>query len=362
METSKGGDTKTGENFLLSNANLKNLSLLSVDFPEYLGERRRAYIQAVQRENKLASGSTMVENRCFTSLWDGRDGLALNEEDIRINRAESSVCMEYPEDMSSQQVTEAEAYAALFALGGYTYNNVVEEGSEEYCNSTNEGEESADDDLEGEDEGADSSPKVDEEALIRQKSPYVQKFIRDHKSLFSETLKPSRFLHCPPMKIKLKQALSSKLDPSLYKFKPRTIPKHIKDQAKQLLDDLVEQGIIRRLGPNEKSDVCALAGFVPKKSKKLRFVIDFTSLNKYIERPVHSFPSTDHIQQAIRHNTRFMACVDFPSGYFQLRLDKGSQSLTVFNTEFWRYLFLRALQGLSSSGDAFNANTDRFYS
>ena len=61
--------------------------------------------------------------------------------------------------------------------------------------------------MEGEDEGADStSPKVDEEALIRQKSPYVQKFIRDHKSLFSETLKPSRFLHCPPMKIKLKQA------------------------------------------------------------------------------------------------------------------------------------------------------------
>ena len=49
-------------------------------------------------------------------------------------------------------------------------------------------------------------------------------------------------------------------------------------------------------------------------------------------------------------------------GYFQLRLDKESQNLTVFNTEFGRYLFLRAAQGLSSSGDAFNANTDRFYS
>ena len=57
-----------------------------------------------------------------------------------------------------------------------------------------------------------------------------------------------------------------------------------------------------------------------------------------------------------------MACVNFLSGYFQLRLDKGSQPLTVFNTEFGRYLFLRAPQGLSSSGDAFNANTDRFYS
>ena len=78
------------------------------------------------------------------------------------------------------------------------------------------------------------------------------------------------------MKIKLKQALSSKLDPLLYRFKPRTIPLHIEDQSQQLLDDLVKQGIIRGLGPNETSEVCAPAGFVPNKSKKLRFVIDFT--------------------------------------------------------------------------------------
>ena len=45
-----------------------------------------------------------------------------------------------------------------------------------------------------------------------------------------------------------------------------------------------------------------------------------------------------------------------------MRLDKKSQPLTVFNTEFGRYLFLRAPQGLSSSGDAFNTNNDRFYS
>ena len=85
------------------------------------------------------------------------------------------------------------------------------------------------------------------------------------------------------MKIKLKQALSSKLDPSLYKFRPRTIPMHIRAQVQQLLDDLVEQGIIRRLGPNETSEVCTPASFIPKKSKKLRFVIDFTSLNKYVK-------------------------------------------------------------------------------
>ena len=64
-------------------------------------------------------------------------------------------------------------------------------------------------------------------------------------------------MHCPPMRIKLKQALSSKLDPSLYQFKPRAIPVHIKAEAKQLLDDLVAQGIIFRLEPNETSEVCA---------------------------------------------------------------------------------------------------------
>ena len=76
-------------------------------------------------------------------------------------------------------------------------------------------------------------------------------------------------------------------------------------------------------------------------------MIDFTSLNIYIDRPLHSFPSTDQIQQAIIHDTCFMACIDFPSGYIQLRLDKEFQPLTVFNTEFGRYLFLRALEGLS---------------
>ena len=124
---------------------------------------------------------------------------------------------------------------------------------------------------------------MDEDELISKKSPYEQKFIREFRQLFSETLNPSRYLCCPPLRIKLRQALSSKLDPSLYRFRLRSIPMHIKAQAQQLLDDLVKQGIIRRMGPNETSEVCSPAGFVPKKSKKLRFAVDFTSLNKYVE-------------------------------------------------------------------------------
>ena len=128
------------------------------------------------------------------------------------------------------------------------------------------------------------------------------------------------------------------------------------------MTDLESQGVIRRMEANEQSDFCAPTGFVPKKSGKLRFVIDFTALNKYVQRPVHSFPSSDQVAQAIKSTTTHLACVDFPSGYFQALLHPDSQKYTSFNTEFGRFLFLRAPQGLSSSGDHFNCTTDQFYS
>ena len=100
--------------------------------------------------------------------------------------------------------------------------------------------------------------------------------------------------------------------------------------------------------PNEHLKFCAPAGFVPKKSGKLCFVINFTALNKYVNRPVHAFPSSDDIARSLKANTSHMACIDIPSGYFQALLSKHSQGYTDFNTEFGHFLFLRALQGLSS--------------
>ena len=78
--------------------------------------------------------------------------------------------------------------------------------------------------MEGEEGSTETNPKTNEEELINQKSPYKQKFIREHRQLFSESLDPSRYLKSPPLKIKMKQALSSKLDPSLYRFIPKRFP------------------------------------------------------------------------------------------------------------------------------------------
>ena len=69
--------------------------------------------------------------------------------------------------------------------------------------------------------------------------------------------------------------------------------------------------------PNEQSKFCTPAGFVPKKSGKLRFVIDFMALNEYVEGPINSYPSSDQVALSLKATTTHLVCVNFPSGYFQ---------------------------------------------
>merc|ERR1712120_2100 len=175
---------------------------------------------------------------------------------------------------------------------------------------------------------------------IEEKTEYEKKFILKFRSIFSESLKPEKFIRAPPMEISLKNNPNSDTDPSLYRFKPRSVPAQLKSQSKDLVGNLESQGVIRRMKQNKHLKFCAPAGFVPKKSGKLRFVIDFTALNKNKKRPVHSFPSSDQVAQAIKSTTTHLACVDFPSGYFQALLHPDSQKYTSFNTELGRFLFL----------------------
>ena len=95
------------------------------------------------------------------------------------------------------------------------------------------------------------------------------------------------------MHILLKNSPDRSRDPALYRFKPQPIPLNIKPQARGMISQLESQGVIRKIKANEKSEFCASSGFVPRKSGKLRFVIDFTALNKYVQCPVHSFLLSD---------------------------------------------------------------------
>ena len=112
-------------------------------------------------------------------------------------------------------------------------------------------------------------PEINEEALIEEKTEFEKTFILKHRSIFSESLSPNRFIKAPPMEISLRNDPNCANDPSLYRFKPQSVPAQLKSQSRDLVGDLESQGVIRRMKPNEHSKFCAPAGFVPKKSRKL---------------------------------------------------------------------------------------------
>ena len=169
----------------------------------------------------------------------------------------------------------------------------------------------------------DDGPVVDEEALIEEKTEFEMTFILNHRSLFSESVSPYRFIKAPPMEISLKKPYSLN-DPTLYRFKSWSVLAQIKSQSRDLMGDLKLQGVIRRMKLNKQSKFCNPAGFVPKKSEKLQFVINFAALNKYVNCPVLAFPSSNDIARSLKSDTSHMACINFPSGYFQALLSKDS--------------------------------------
>merc|ERR1712074_365353 len=142
----------------------------------------------------------------------------------------------------------------------------------------------------------------EEKELISQKTKLEQSFIHKYRDVFSESLSPYRFLQTKPMRILLSDTREM-WNRRLYVHKPRPIPANIRKKARTLIDKLLKQGIIRRVGADESSKYCTPSQFVPKKSRKLRFVVDFTALNKYVMRPVHSFPSSEQVMNSIKANT-----------------------------------------------------------
>ena len=70
---------------------------------------------------------------------------------------------------------------------------------------------------------------------------------------------------------------------------------------------------------------CSLAVWVPKGDNvRVRLCIDYRELNKLVKRPVHPFPSTREILQAIPVTAKYFAKLDAVHGYFQLALDEES--------------------------------------
>ena len=96
-----------------------------------------------------------------------------------------------------------------------------------------------------------------------------------------------------------------------------------------MVQDLMNKKVI--VPVNTTTDWCSPAFFVPKADMiRVRLVTDYTHLNKYVKRPVHPFPCTAGILQAIPSTATCFAKLDAVHGYFQLALEPKSSFITTF--------------------------------
>ena len=131
---------------------------------------------------------------------------------------------------------------------------------------------------------------------------------------------------------------------------PRPIPLRFQEPANAEIAKYIASGII--VPWDEHTEWCSPAFFVPKGiGKRVRLVMDYTKLNRFVVRPVHPFPSEADIMQSIPASAACFANLDATHGYFQIPLDEEASKLTTFILPSGRYRYLRALMGLSSSSD-----------
>ena len=117
------------------------------------------------------------------------------------------------------------------------------------------------------------------------------------------------------------------------------------------MQSYIEKGFIVKV--TEPTTLCAPGFFIPTPDGvRVRMVTDFTSLNEFVERLVHPFPSVGEIVQSVPSSAKFFVKLDAVHGYFQLALDEESSRLTpTFLLPSGRYRYLRAPMDLSASSD-----------
>ena len=82
-------------------------------------------------------------------------------------------------------------------------------------------------------------------------------------------------------------------------------------------------------------------------------------LNKFVKRKVHPFSPAKDLLALIPNTAKVFAVFDLKNGYWQIPLDKKSQLLTTFLTEWVTWCYLRLPMGLICSGDEFCERTDQ---
>ena len=138
---------------------------------------------------------------------------------------------------------------------------------------------------------------------------------------------------------------------------PIPVPHHWKQKVKADLDRDVRLGIIEPVPPGTPTIWCSRMVVVPKKDGSPRRTVDLQDLNAATYRATHHTPSPFNQASLVPPNTR-KTILDAWNGYHSLKLSDAARDATTFITEWGRFRYRRAPQGLHSAGDGYTKSYD----
>ena len=131
----------------------------------------------------------------------------------------------------------------------------------------------------------------------------------------------------------------------------RRVPYHMLEKVQAELQRMVQLGVIQPI--SEPTEWCSPMVVVPKKNGEVRICVDYTKLNRSIQRERFQLPLADKISAKLK-GAQFFTTLDAAAGFWQIPLAEESSALTAFITPFGRCRFTRLPFGLSSGPEVFH--------
>jgi len=117
---------------------------------------------------------------------------------------------------------------------------------------------------------------------------------------------------------------------------PRRLPYAYREEAKQQITDMLQQGVIQ---PSHSPWASPIV-LVKKKDGKYRFCIDYRKLNGVTKKDAHPLPRVDDLLDAL-HGSHYFSTLDLRSGYWQVSVADKDREKTAFITPDGLWEFIR---------------------
>ena len=129
---------------------------------------------------------------------------------------------------------------------------------------------------------------------------------------------------------------------------PRRMPYSLRSKATQLVQEMLEQGVITPSASPWASPIV----LVRKKDGNIRFCVDYRRLNSITKLDVFPLPRIDDTLDLLAQNSLF-STLDLASGYWQVKMDSESREKTAFVTTSGLYEFVSMPFGLCNAPATF---------